>query len=114
MTLESNLNPNDLQPHHGSPDHSILIHAVSGLCCGIFGLLQMIQPDFFASQFVSGVTKDLKSHKLSKWLVSWRWPLPLLVILEAMAGIGLITASRKAVARLRWWAILRALLAALD
>ena len=40
-------------------------------------------------------------------------PLPLLVILEAMAGIGLITASRKAVARLRWWAILRALLAAL-
>ena len=40
-------------------------------------------------------------------------PLPLVVILEAMAGIGLITASRKAVARLRWWAILRALLAAL-
>ena len=54
MTLESNLNPNDLQPPPRITGSLILIHAVSGLCCGIFGLLQMIQPDFFASQFVSG------------------------------------------------------------
>ena len=70
MTLESNLNPNDLQPPPRVTGSLILLHAITGLCCGVFGLIQTIQPDAF-------------------------------------------TASRRAVAQLRWWAILRAVLAAL-
>ena len=73
----------------------------------------MIQPDFFASQFVSGYEGPEVPQTVKVVGFVAMAPLPLLVILEAMAGIGLITASRKAVARLRWWAILRALLAAL-
>ena len=113
MTLESNLNPNDLQPPPRITGSLILIHAVSGLCCGIFGLLQMIQPDFFASQFVSGYEGPEVPQAVKVVGFVAMAPLPLLVILEAMAGIGLITASRQAVARLRWWSIFRALLAAL-
>ena len=113
MTLESNLNPNDLQPPPRITGSLILIHAISGLCCGIFGLLQMAQPDFFASQFVSGYEGPEVPQAVKVVGFVAMAPLPLLVILEAMAGIGLITASRQAVARLRWWSIFRALLAAL-
>jgi hypothetical protein len=73
----------------------------------------MAQPDFFASQFVSGYDGPEVPQAVKVVGFVAMAPLPLLVILEAMAGIGLITASRQAVARLRWWAILRALLAAL-
>ena len=54
MTLESNLNPNDIDPPPRIMGSLVLIHAVSGLCCGVFGLIQMAQPDFFATQFVPG------------------------------------------------------------
>jgi hypothetical protein len=107
MTLESNLNPPRIT---GS---LILIHAISGLCCGVFGLVQMLQPDAYAGLFVSGYEGPDVPQVIKVVGVAAMAPLPLVVILEAMAGIGLITASRKAVARLRWWAILRALLAAL-
>ena len=113
MTLESNLNPNDLQPPPRVTGSLILLHAISGLCCGVFGLIQTIQPDAFTAQFVPGYEgPDVPQAIKVVGIVSMA-PLPLVVILEAMAGIGLITASRKAVARLRWWALLRALLAAL-
>ncbi|RPG08399.1 MAG: hypothetical protein CBB84_006740 [Phycisphaera sp. TMED24] len=113
MTLESNLNPNDLQPPPRITGSLILIHAISGLCCGVFGLVQMLQPDAYAGLFVSGYEGPDVPQVIKVVGVAAMAPLPLVVILEAMAGIGLITASRKAVARLRWWAILRALLAAL-
>ncbi len=113
MTLESNLNPNDLQPPPRVTGSLILLHAISGLCCGVFGLIQTIQPDAFTAQFVPGYEgPDVPQAIKVVGIVSMA-PLPLLVILEAMAGIGLITASRRAVAQLRWWAILRAVLAAL-
>lgn len=113
MNLESNLNPNDLQPPPRIIGSLILIHAISGLCCGIFGLLQVVQPDFLAAQFVPEYEGPDVPQAIKVVGICAIAPLPLLVILEAMAGIELITASRKAVARLRWWAILRALLAAL-
>ena len=113
MTLESNLNPNDLQPPPRITGSLILIHAISGLCCGVFGLVQMLQPDAYAGLFVSGYEGPDVPQVIKVVGVAAMAPLPLVVILEAMPGIGLITASRKAVARLRWWAILRALLAAL-
>lgn len=113
MTLESNLNPNDLQPPPRITGSLILIHAISGLCCGTFALFQMVQPDFFVAQFVQGYEGPEVPQAIKVVGIVSMGPLPLLVILEAMAGIGLITASRQAVARLRWWAILRALLAAL-
>jgi len=112
MTLESNLNPNDLQPPPRITGSLILIHAISGLCCGIFGLVQTLQPDAFAGLTVSGYEGPEVPQVIKVVGIAAMAPRPLLVILEAMAGIGLITASRKAVARLRWWAILRALLAA--
>ena len=113
MNLESNLNPNDLEPPPRIIGSLILIHAISGLCCGIFGLLQVVQPDFLAAQFVPEYEGPDVPQAIKVVGICAMAPLPLLVILEAMAGIELITASRKAVARLRWWAILRALLAAL-
>ena len=113
MNLESNLNPNDLQPPPRIIGSLILIHAISGLCCGIFGLLQVVQPDFLAAQFVPEYEGPDVPQAIKVVGICAMAPLPLLVILEAMAGIELITASRRAVARLRWWAILRALLAAL-
>ena len=113
MNLESNLNPNDLQPPPRIVGSLILIHAITGLCCGIFGLLQVVQPDFLAAQFVPGYEGPDVPQAIKVVGIVAMAPLPLLVILEAMAGIGLITASRQAVARLRWWAILRAFLAAL-
>ena len=113
MNLESNLNPNDLEPPPRIIGSLILIHAISGLCCGIFGLLQVVQPDFLAAQFVPEYEGPDVPQAIKVVGICAMAPLPLLVILEAMAGIELITASRRAVARLRWWAILRALLAAL-
>lgn len=113
MTLESNLNPNDIDPPPRIMGSLVLIHAVSGLCCGVFGLIQMAQPDFFATQFVPGYEGPDVPPAIKLVGILAMAPLPLLVILEAMAGIGLITASRQAVARLRWWSIFRALLAAL-
>ena len=113
MTLESNLNPNDLQPPPRITGSLILIHAISGLCCGAFALFQMVQPDFFVAQFVQGYEGPEVPQAIKVVGIVAMAPLPLLVILEAMAGMGLITASRQAVAMLRWWAILRALLAAL-
>ncbi len=113
MTLESNLNPNDLQPPPRITGSLILIHAISGLCCGVFGLVQTLQPDAYAGLFVSGYEGPDVPQAIKVVGIVSMGPLPLLVILEAMAGLGLITASRQAVARLRWWAILRALLAAL-
>ena len=113
MTLESNLNPNDLQPPPRITGSLILIHAISGLCCGAFALFQMVQPDFFVAQFVQGYEGPEVPQVIKVVGIVAMAPLPLLVILEAMAGMGLITASRQAVAMLRWWAILRALLAAL-
>lgn len=113
MNLESNLNPNDLEPPPRIIGSLILIHAISGLCCGIFDLLQVVQPDFLAAQFVPEYEGPDVPQAIKVVGICAMAPLPLLVILEAMAGIELITASRKAVARLRWWAILRALLAAL-
>ena len=113
MTLESNLNPNDLQPPPRITGSLILIHAISGLCCGALGLFQALQPDAFVGLSVPEYEgPDVPQVIKVVGIVSMA-PLPLVVILEAMAGIGLITASRKAVARLRWWALLRALLAAL-
>ena len=113
MTLESNLNPNDLQPPPRITGSLILIHAISGLCCGALGLFQALQPDAFVGlSFPEYKGPDVPQVIKVVGIVSMA-PLPLVVILEAMAGIGLITASRKAVARLRWWALLRALLAAL-
>jgi len=112
MTLESNLNPNDLQPPPRITGSLILIHAISGLCCGIFGLVQTLQPDASAGLIASGYEGPEVPQVIKVVGIAAMAPMPLLVILEAMAGIGLITASRKAVARLRWWAILRALLAA--
>ena len=113
MTLESNLNPNDLQPPPRITGSLILIHAISGLCCGALGLFQALQPDAFVGlSFPEYEGPDVPQVIKVVGIVSMA-PLPLVVILEAMAGIGLITASRKAVARLRWWALLRALLAAL-
>ncbi len=112
MTLESNLNPNDLQPPPRITGSLILIHAISGLCCGIFGLVQTLQPDASAGLIASGYEGPEVPQVIKVVGIAAMAPLPLLVILEAMAGIGLITASRKAVAWLRWWAILRALLAA--
>ena len=112
MTLEANLNPNDLQPPPRITGSLILIHAISGLCCGIFGLVQTLQPDASAGLIASGYEGPEVPQVIKVVGIAAMAPLPLLVILEAMAGIGLITASRKAVARLRWWAILRALLAA--
>ena len=113
MTLESNLNPNDLQPPPRITGSLILIHAISGLCCGVFGLVQTLQPDAYAGLFVSGYEGPDVPQAIKVAGILAMAPMTLLVILEAMAGIGLITASRKAVARLRWWAILRAILAAL-
>ena len=112
MTLESNLNPNDIDPPPRIMGSLVLIHAVSGLCCGVFGLIQMAQPDFFATQLVLGYEGPDVPQAIKLVGILAMAPLPLLVILEAMAGIGLITASRQAVARLRWWSIFRALLAA--
>ena len=93
MTLESNLNPNDLQPPPRITGSLILIHAVSGLCCGIFGLLQMIQPDFFASQFVSGYEGPEVPQTVKVVGFVAMAPLPLLVGLllglAAPTGVGL-------------------------
>ena len=98
MTLESNLNPNDIDPPPRIMGSLVLIHAVSGLCCGVFGLIQMAQPDFFATQFVPGYEGPDVPQAIKLVGILAMAPLPLLLILEAMAGIGLITASRQAVA----------------
>ncbi len=113
MTLESTPNPNDLQPPPRITGSLVLIHALSGLCCGFLGLIQIFQPDYFAAQFVPGYEGPDVPQVIKVVGIVVMAPLPLLVILEAIAGIGLITAGRHAVACLRWWAILRAVLAAL-
>lgn len=113
MTLESNLNPNDLQPPPRITGSLILIHAISGLCCGALGLFQTLQPDAFVGLSVPEYEGPAVPQVIKVVGIVAMAPLPLVVILEAIAGIGLITASRKAVARLRWWAILRAFLAGL-
>ncbi|MBL21399.1 MAG: hypothetical protein CMJ37_00940 [Phycisphaerae bacterium] len=113
MNFESNLNPNDLEPPPRITGSLILIHAISGLCCGVWGVFQTFQPDAFVGLSVPEYEGPDVPQVVKVVGAVTMAPLVLLVILEAMAGIGLITASRRAVARLRWWAILRALLAAL-
>ena len=54
MNLESSINPNDLQPPPRVTGSLILIHAISGLCCGVIGITQALQPDLIASVAVPG------------------------------------------------------------
>ena len=113
MNLESPNNPNDLQPPPRVTGSLILIHAITGLCCGVIGITQALQPDLIASMAVPGYEGPSVPQSIKIAAFISMAPLPLLVILEAMAGIGLIIAGRRAVSYLQWWSILRAGLAAL-
>ena len=91
MTLESNLNPNDIDPPPRIMGSLVLIHAVSGLCCGVFGLIQMAQPDFFATQLVPGYEGPDVPQAIKLVCILAMAPLPLLLIFRALlAALGLI------------------------